>query len=168
MVKKKRLIIFASILSMLVLLACGLLDTARDVLDVAGEIRDLQENVEIGEVVDQPRGSQDNNKPREVSGKDIEDFPLYPGSVRTWYMHLTQDNRNSTQVVYAVPADVEEIFEFYEEELEKHGWKIEATVHMEETRFVEAKDDEGQRINLIIAEDGQYEGYNTMSVGVDF
>lgn len=153
MKKKNRMIVFCTVLSMFVLLACGLLDTAREIADFAGEVKDFQENVEVGQPVDDKGGSTDKNKPQEVSGKDLDNFPLYPGSVRTFYLSLTEGDSKATQLIYEIPKLPEETLNYYQEDLEKHGWEITTTMHWGgDSYYLVAGGDEGKEIILTIGE----------------
>jgi predicted small secreted protein len=167
-VKKNRTIIIISVVSAFVLLACGLLDTARGIANVAGEVRDLQERVEVGQPVEQQPASQDENKPQEVSGTDPDGFPLHPGAVRTWYMQLTEGDSKVTHVMYEVPLLPDEAYEYYQQELESHGWEITSTIHWGGTGyFITAGKDDGKEINLTFG-DSQFPDHSTVNVQANY
>jgi Sec-independent protein translocase protein TatA len=164
------LVIFLLFFSM----ACGLINTARDLAGAAGEIREavseiseFAENVEIGEPVSESRSHQEVGKPPEVSGKDLDVFPLHRGSVRTFYMQLTEDEKKTTSLVYAVPVDGEPLFEYYEKALVDTGWKISSTMEIGEAWFIEASKGDDLWVNLVIGNESDLEGDCMLMISVE-
>jgi hypothetical protein len=131
-------------------------------------VKEFSEKVEIGEPVTKDQDSQSDGKPEEVSGKDLEGMPLYQGAVRTWYLQLTEDEKKHTHLVYAIPADVETVFEYYEQELAKHGWKITSTIQIEDIRAIEAQQGDSKKINLLFSIESDYSDHSTLVVNAEF
>ena len=61
----------------------------------------------------------------DVDGQDFTDVPRYPNSVRINYLSVTVDSdTDKEQVDYLTDQELESIKEFYENELDVHGWEV--------------------------------------------
>jgi hypothetical protein len=65
-----------------------------------------------------------DEEPEEVEGRDPEELTLYPGSVRTAYILPLCECEPGVFNWYAVPANIEAVFNFYLAELENLGWQV--------------------------------------------
>ena len=62
--------------------------------------------------------------PVAVEGHDPEGVKMYPGAVLIAYIVPTCECIPEVQNWYAVKASAQEVFDFFESELEKEGWEI--------------------------------------------
>jgi len=85
----------------------------------------------------------------DVGGSDPEDVPRLPGFIRVAY----QQTDLGATVVYAGPASLREVADFYQRQLADSGWRVqllEATPAAERLRF----EREGRVLELLVSADG--------------
>jgi len=148
MTKKNLLFIWLLIVMMLSLNACG----------------PKSEALPPGQTSDQSpsnTASEMKELPEAVGGKDPENFPLINGSIRWYFMEMGQEEPKDFQVFYAVPVEtVDEVIDFYEKELVKHGWEIDIILYSGDGVILTAYRDDGTEVSLVINADSEYEGFN--------
>jgi hypothetical protein len=154
----KNLLITLSMISLMLLTACGLFNFAKEVTEVASEMKEFQESIDVG----QPVQSGDKDGPQQVSGEDIDGVPLYRGAVRVHYLRQTIGDRVSTGVHYLVPASFEETMDFYRDEMRESDWMVKSQMETGEMFIMEAEDEQGGKLTFLIHTDHDYEEQYTM------
>lgn len=114
-----------------------------------------------------PEDTGDDRTPptEDVDGNDIEEIPRYPGSVRTSYGRFEAGGEETTMVSYLVEATTEELFEFYQDELEALGWDEVYTYQYNGSGQLQAWDENTAGI-VTIEPHGSFEGY--IAIGITY
>ena len=119
------------------------------------------EQVEVQEVNLGLSSSED--LPQAIQCDEIENFPLYRGAI-CWYSMKMDD---AIQNMYAVPATIIEVSEFYQSELVDSGWDIGMSMNTSDGDMLMASQD-GIDLSIVIAEESEYEGYTYLSVTANY
>lgn len=106
-------------------------------------------------------------EPKEVSGSDPQDVPLYPGSVRTSYKKAEREGTGAYQASYAVEADEAEVQDFYEKQIEEEGWNIVSKTETDKQRYLEA-DRGGDKLGIIIKPSNDYPDYTATEISAKY
>ena len=160
----KNLLITLSVISLMLLTACGLFNFAKEVTEVTSEMKEFQESIDVG----QPVQSGDKDEPQQVSGQDIDGVPLYRGAIRVSYVRQTIDDRVSTGIQYLVPASFKETMDFYRDEMKESDWTVKSQMETSELFTMEAENEQSGNLFILITTDHDYEEqYTLVAIGYE-
>ena len=148
---KKLIFSFIIILSLTIFFtSCGQNSTAPSAEQVEVQAIDLE-------------SSSSEDLPQSIQCDEVENFPLYRGAI-CWYSMQMDD---AIQNMYAVPATISEVSEFYQSELVNGGWNISMSMNTSDGNMLMASQD-GTNLSIVIAEENEYEGYTYLSVTANY
>lgn len=153
-----RLVAFVSALlvsSMVLVPGCG--------MDELPEVPDADDSNGATEPAEPDEGDAGNGGPTEVPGEDPPGIvPVPSDAVRVRYVA----EENQGMATYAVPADAEDIVEFYRTELEQLGWANDYEESAGDKMVLGAQDEGGQTIVVEIHYDStEWSGYTEVDLG---